>query len=255
MKKEKRHELIRTTLLSLGNASTQYLAKTLNVSESTIRRDITLMSEEYSDIIKIHGGAYVENEKMDLEYMFELKLQLNHSKKKAIAKKLIEFIDENDTIVVDSGTTCLFCVMEFYRREGLKVICTDIKIAEELGKYGNINTMIIGGTVRPGFYSLYDAMAFNNLYYFTTNKAILSADAFDVEKGITNSSTFEVDIKRKLIEISKERILVIDSTKFNKQLLYKVADASSITSIITNSDLPIDLAKKIRQLGIQLVLA
>jgi DeoR/GlpR family transcriptional regulator of sugar metabolism len=84
------------------------------------------------------------------------------------------------------------------------------------------------------------------------NKAIIAADALSLSKGITNSSTFEVGIKKKLLEISETHILLTDSSKFNKSCLYKVADWSSIHTIITDEGITDETAQALESMGIKL---
>lgn len=255
MRREERLEKIKSILIKQGNASTTYLSKTINVSEATIRRDLTYICSHDSHIRKVHGGVVMDSDNKKLEYMFELKLKLNLNKKHAIAKKLIEIINDNDTLIMDSGTTCYYAAMELHRRDGLTVICTDIKIAEELGRYENIETIIGGGIVRPGYYTLGDNLMIDNLNQFNVKKGILAADAIDIKKGITNSSTFEVGVKRKLIEISDIHILLADSSKFGNSCLYKVADLAEIDTIITDKDIDKNIAEQIKKNGINLLIA
>lgn len=251
MRRDERLERIKATVMKLGNASTNYLSKSLDVSEPTIRRDITYLCNLNQSMKKIHGGIVYEGNDQ-LEYMFELKQNQYIHRKRAIAQKLIDLIDDNDTIALDSGSTCYYASMELHHRDGLTVICTDIKTAEELCRYDNIETIIGGGIVRAGYYAIGGSMLLDNLNQFYVNKAIIAADALSLSKGITNSSTFEVGIKKKLLEISETHILLTDSSKFNKSCLYKVADWSSIHTIITDEGITDETAQALESMGIKL---
>ncbi len=130
----------------------------------------------------------------------------------------------------------------------------DVKIAEELGRYRDIESSIIGGLIRPGYYTVGGIRALENLDQFTANKVFMSLDAIDVEHGITNASEFEVGVKQKLIRMGKNVYVLADHTKFNSHTLYKVADISVINTIITNKELDEHYADLVRSKGVNLIL-
>lgn len=113
-----------------------FLARTFGLSESLVRRDINylLSLNRHPDVKRVHGGIILDMSRQGLEYMFEFKLGVNHSLKVAVAKKALEFVDDEDDIIVDSGTTCLCFSRLLGCKKSLKVVVLDIKIAEELGK-------------------------------------------------------------------------------------------------------------------------
>jgi DeoR/GlpR family transcriptional regulator of sugar metabolism len=239
-----------------GNVSTVFLAKTFNVSESSIRRDINYMTSlrRYQNIKRVHGGIILDLSEDGLEYMFEVKLGLNHNLKQTIAKKACEFIEEGDDIIIDSGTTCLCLAQCLNSKEGIRVIALDLKIAEELGKYGNIESTIVGGLIRPGYYTVGGNMALENLSQFRADKVFMSVDAIDIEHGITNASEFEVGVKKRIIQSARQVYILADHTKFYKHTLYKIADITVAHTIITNNHLDESYAERIREKEIELVL-
>ena len=87
------------------------------------------------------------------------------------------------------------------------------------------------------------------------DKVILSADAVDVEHGVTNVSMFEVGIKRRMVERGTKVILVADSSKFGKVAMFHIFDLNLIHMIITDTGLDSAYAEKIRAKGIELVYA
>ena len=255
-KRNERIKKIMQVLDEQGNASTIFLAKSFNVSESSIRRDINHMvsSGKYRNLKRVYGGVVIEDNTEGHEYMFELKLALNRDNKNAIAKEAARFIEKGDHIIIDSGTTCLCLAEHLHDKEGLCVITLDIKIAEELGKHSNIESNIIGGVVRPGYYTVGGIRALENLESFSASKVFMSVDAFDIEHGITNASEFEVGVKQKLLQMASHVFILADYLKINTHNLYRVAPTTSVQTIITNRQLDIHLAEQIRQKGIELIM-
>jgi DeoR/GlpR family transcriptional regulator of sugar metabolism len=255
MKQVTRINQIYDVLKEKGNASTRYLCSLFGVSESTIRRDIEVLSAEQEDVNRVHGGVVLDSDRAGLEYMFELKVNFNAEYKRRIAGVAIELIQDGDTFILDSGSTCLEVARQLHKRQKLRVVTTDIKIAEELGKHESIETYVTGGAVRPGYYTLGDSIAAEVLDHFRVGRAIMSADGIDIEKGITNITTFEVGVKKKIIDMCDDIVLVADHTKFGKTSFYRIADLSSISTIVTTADIDPQIRREIEAMGIPLRLA
>jgi len=255
LNRAKRINRIFEILKDKGNASTKFLSKLLDVSESTIRRDIEFLGSMNKKVQRVHGGVVLNSSKHDLEYMFELKLNLNLELKRRIARKLLDYVDDSDSLIVDSGTTCLYASMELHHKEHLRVMTLDVKIAEELAKYENIESIVVGGLIRPGYYTIGESLALEMLDHFRVDKTILSADAIDLENGVTNFSIFEVGVKKKIIEMAKTVILLADHTKFGNTYFYKVANLSKFSTIISTNELEKKFIDGIQEMGVHLVLA
>lgn len=238
-----------------GNASTRYLASILDVSESTVRRDLDFLASMNEDVERVHGGAVLRTAERDLEYMFELKQNVSTDLKRRLAAEVMNFVSDSDRLLLDSGTTCLQIASNLHRRSHLRVVTTDIKIADELAKYVNIESIIIGGLIRPGYYTVGETLALSMLDRFSVDKTIMSADAVDLEHGVSNFSMFEVSVKQKAIDMASTAILVADHTKFGKSSFYRVADLKRFHLVITTKELDEETANGVRELGIKLVLA
>jgi DeoR/GlpR family transcriptional regulator of sugar metabolism len=257
LKRLNRLAAIMDLLEEMGNASTVFLANNFQVSESSIRRDIDYMVtlERYKDVKRVHGGVVLDRNIAGLEYMFELKLERNRGLKLAVAREARKFINDGDTIIIDSGTTCLYLAQYLYDTKRLHIVTTDIKIAEELGRHGNIESNIIGGTVRAGYYTVGGSIAIDDLKRYAVNTVFMSVDAVDIEYGITNSSAFEVGVKQYLIQSGKHVYVMADSSKLNTHTLYKVADITAVHTVITNKDCDPNLMNSLRERGIEVILA
>lgn len=235
-----------------GNLSIKLAAKTLGVSESTIRRDLQkLLRMTELPLKRVRGGVLLDADKKAIEPIYQAKLSLMTQEKIRIAKKALEYIDDNDSIILDSGTTSLQLARLLYTKRGLTVIVTDVKLAEELAGFSNIETYIIAGHVRPGYYSIGGVMAEQCLAQFTVDKAFLTADAVDPEVGVTNSSLFEVGVKRAIVQAGKKVILLADHSKLGKKALIKVCDLADvdifITSVGGDSEIVGAIAKKVQE--------
>ena len=81
------------------------LSKDLKVTRETVRKDLYEL-EKQGLIRKVLGGAVIENSKLKSTY--EKRKLENYEEKQMIAQKAISFIEPNDSIYLDYGTT-VYC--------------------------------------------------------------------------------------------------------------------------------------------------
>ncbi|KGM68075.1 Transcriptional regulators of sugar metabolism [Escherichia coli] len=136
----------------------------------------------------------------------------------------------------------------------VKVICNDIKIANELGCFPHVESYIIGGLIRPGYFSVGESLALEMINAFSVERAFISCDALSLETGITNATMFEVGVKTRIIQRSREVILMADHSKFDAVEPHAVATLSCIKTIISDSGLPETIAQRYQRAGCQLFL-
>lgn len=253
MNKNKRFMEILNVLKSEGNTSTKYLSGILQVSEATIRRDIIeLTGKEYCPIKRVHGGVIYSLEKSGLEPMFNIKLSQFVEEKKKIAKLAANLVEDGDTIILDSGTTAYYFASELVKKKGLKIVTVDVKIAEKLARYPDIQTILIGGIVRAGYFSIGGEIACRYLSEFNGDKGFLTTDGWDLN-GTYNSSMFEVEIKKSISQSSMKNFLMADHSKYKKNALIKVVNIEKFGAIITDSSPPEDVLESLKEKGIKTI--
>ncbi len=254
MKRLERVRHIAAIVEERGSATTEYLAASLGISESSVRRDVAYLEAlpQYRTIRRVHGGlvAAVQQE----ELRFESKLSVNRTLKTAIAAAAAATIADGDNIILDSGTTCFYLAGMLGSRRDLHVVTTDLKVGEQLGRYEAIESNIVGGMIRPGYFTIGGSVAIDTLDRFTAERIFMSVDAVDIDHGITNASEFEVGIKRILLRKGVPVTLLVDRTKIGSHCLYRVAELQSVKTIITNRGLDTTLEQTLRRTGIELVL-
>lgn len=246
-------ENIKKLVLSNKHLMVDDIVEVLNISYPTARRYIQELIKNDKDFCKIRNGISIVNYHNQYERYFEEKLSIHFEEKKAIAKKCASLISDNDSILIDSGTSCYFLSKELYQ-ENLKVVTTDLKISMELSNKKNISLYNIGGEIRKGYYSIGGLIASENIKKFNVNISIMSADSIDMDIGITNADMFEVPIKQEIRRCSNKLILIADSSKFDKKSFYFVMPISDIDVIITDSNISENNIKLIKENNIKLII-
>jgi DeoR family fructose operon transcriptional repressor len=233
-----RYAKIMQLLMKNKTISVNELCETLQVSEATIRRDLTHLENE-DKLERTHGGACINDSiRLNYEESFNQKEQIASDEKKRIAKRAFEFIQPNDSIVLDSGTTTL----ELARLIGestlpLLIITNATTISTIISQNEQVEFYVLGGKVRLNTQATVGTMAIDMLKRFNVSKAFVGVNGITVENGLTTPDLEEADIKKAMLSIADERIVLTDSTKFQKVARCQIAPLSMIDKIITDTQL------------------
>ena len=151
MKADKRRQHILELVALEGRASIGVLAQSLDVSEMTIRRDLTDL-EAAGAIARVHGGAVIPSGSSH-EPPFGARVRLNAAAKSAIAREVSSLIEDNSTVFLDGGSTGLAIAQALVTRS--MTVCTpSLRIADALKVASGIRLMMTGGVMRPREQSL-----------------------------------------------------------------------------------------------------
>lgn len=234
-----------------GQVSVSELSKEFNVSEVTIRNDLSHL-EEKGLLIKSRGGA-LKTPRVGIDQQLNDKAKINSKEKQAIGKKAAEIVEEDDTIILDSGTTTVELAKNLSGIKNLTVITNALNIASQLIS-DEIKLILLGGTLRSNSLSLVGPIAENSIKNFYCDKCFIGVDGIDSASGIYTPIPEEANLNRLMIENSKEVIILTDSSKFKKKSFGFIAPINKVNMIITDSRIPEDEFKNLQSIGIKVVL-
>ena len=219
-----------------GFVKNEDLASIFEVTTATIRRDLKALKEQ--SLIRLdHGGSYdVDFLASGSEPVYETKVHVNKEPKRLIGQAAAGLIRENETIILDSGTTNAQIAYNLRNQhfENITVVTCDIAVAHTLGSVKNINVIVLGGTLRRSFYSLYGPYTELALRNIRANKVFLGIDAASMDVGVSNIVLEEVPMKQLMIQNSDGVVMVADSTKFGINAPYKMCSWDDIDYVITD---------------------
>lgn len=227
-RREKIFELIKED----GSAKVVSLAKIFKVTEPTIRQDLEKLEED-GLVIREHGGAYLKNVDLNVSTV-SLANQENMDKKEVIAQKCLEFIEQGDTIILDSGSTTSEIARKLKGFKGLTVITNALNIALILGGEPGIEVIVTGGEFKPPTLSLTGQKAADFFEGINAQKLFLAAAGISLKAGLTYPSISDLVVKKAMIEAAEVTYLVADSTKFGKSAFASLGALSLIDYIITD---------------------
>lgn len=223
------------------------------LSEVTIRKDLDVLKNR-NLLLRIRGGAIRVPAVVDdfNDPKVGHKMLFHYKQKQAIGRFAATLIQENETIILDSGTTTMQIAKNLHEFENLTIVTNSIDIALEVSKYNRFNVILLGGHLRSASLSTVGPLAESVLKICYCDKLFLGVDSFSLEKGISTPNFEEANINQTMISMAKECIAVFDSSKFNKRSFAFIASLKDIDAIVTDSDVPSDELHELKKINIKM---
>ncbi|MGL4790047.1 MAG: DeoR/GlpR family DNA-binding transcription regulator [Anaerotignaceae bacterium] len=229
---EERHSIILDTLKQQGSIKLAELCSTMNISESTVRRDLYLLDKR-GLLKKVHGGAVaVSDNYFHHEYDMEEKATLNTEEKLAIAKYAASLIEDNDFVYIDAGTTTEKMI-SFINAKNITFVTNGFSIAKELAKKG-FSVHVPAGEVKATTEAIIGAECVLSLQTYSFTKCFLGVNGISISSGLTTPTKNEATIKSTAIARSKDIYVLADHSKFDKYTAVTFGELNKVT-IITDT--------------------
>ena len=218
---------------------TNVLSQKLFVSNATIRRDLKVM-EQKGTIKRVSGGAYIVGNNSDLAY--EYTKGINLDKKTHIAKLSANLIEDNSIIFIDASTTVNTMLEKINVSSNLTFLTNSIISAEQIAVMKNMEVNLIGGRVDKLYMHTHSPYSAENVSMYHSNIAFISGRGLS-KKGVTETNPNEAALKKMFRENTDCLVLLIDSTKMNKNFFHISMDFEDIDIIVSDEKLPENLEK------------
>ncbi|HZL88254.1 MAG TPA: DeoR/GlpR family DNA-binding transcription regulator [Pirellulaceae bacterium] len=244
----------RSKLLELirqrGFAALPDLAGELQVSESTVRRDLDFL-EQSGAAKRTHGGVFYTGPSPKLAH-FDTRQSLNWDKKRLIALEASRLIEDNDTVLLDGGSTTYELARLLVGRP-LQVVTNSLPVAS-LFTTSESDLVLIGGYVHSKTGVSLGPYANRMLESLNVRRAVLSVAGIN-ERGGFNSNLLLVETERAMMNAAEEVIVVADSTKFGHTSLAHSFDLTDIDILVTDHEIAGDWKQRLTDAGVMLVIA
>ena len=194
----------------------QELSDKYNVSNVTIRNDLEVLDKK-GLLLKTRGGAIKTESQVRSDQSISEKYQLNIQEKRIIGKRAASEVKNSETIIIDSGSTTEEFCKHLSGKKDLTIITNAINIANVVIHFPDANLIIPGGYLRKNSGSLIGPLAETNLKNLYADKAFIGVDGLDSTIGLYTPNIEEAHLNQKMIELSKEVIVLADSSKFRKK--------------------------------------
>ena len=225
------------------------LAKDLEVSTMTIRRDLRRLADE--DIVTlVHGGA-VYNEGGAYLPALTVREKTMRREKSAIAEYCAQQIPEGSAVYLDNGSTTVEIADALRGRQNIAVLSHSLPVLNILSHAKNIQLISVSGIYEPRAKGFFGDLALRMLRQFRIDIAFLGVTAVDAEDGVMSAVFYEQALKKVLVERAKKKILAIDHTKIGGSSFLKVCDLHEIDGIVTDKFADATFITKAKRMGIE----
>ena len=231
-----------------GVVSVTVLARQLGVSEVTIRRDLDWL-ELHSVLTRVHGGAI--SYQKDEEKPFDDRVLQSNPQKSIIGWAAAQLVRSGERIILDAGTTTQQLARNLAGCGALTVITNNIHIMSTLARFPQIETIMLGGTLKHLEMCTVGPMVTQALSVLTVDKCFLSAAGFDAVQGLTDQDMREVEVKQAMMRSAREVILVADSSKWGQVKLVRLAALNQIHKLVSDDRLPREAIAALEATGVE----
>ena len=232
--------------------SVNELSEKLKVSVVTIRKDLTLLEQE-GYLHRTHGGASKQ-----MRYVFDQtvteKETQNVEEKTRIITKALDFIKENEFIILSSGTTVNLLAQKLYGFRNLTVLTPSLRVALEVCKNPNVNTIHLGGEVRKNSTSTIGVLAEETLSNLSCTTLFLGIEGIDLDYGLSSTNVGEAHLNKKMMERVDKTIVLADSSKIHKRGFGFICYVEKIDMLITDSNVDPEFVEELEKRGVEVVI-
>lgn len=232
MIKDIRIHKIKEYIITHKSVSLDELMHVFKVSKNTIRRDVQELVDK-GNFKKVYGGVTVNDEKRTGLESFHDRQVRNQSKKEMIGKTAATYINDEDIIFVDSGTTTIELI-HYINNKHITVITNNLDFIVRALPYENLTIITAGGTLERKTNSFGILKYMDILNAYNINKAFMASTGVSLSNGVTNASPLESELKSAIVNRSSEVFLLIDHDKFDKYGLMTYCQLNQSDYIITD---------------------
>ncbi len=234
---EERQQAILAAVEQRHSVSVQELMQLLDISESTIRRDLTALDRE-GKLVKVHGGAMAIGGSFHVkDDAVEYRKEINREEKIEIARYAAALIEDQDVVYMDAGTTTELMI-DYITAKNVIFVTNSFAHAKHLSQKG-YTTHILGGEFKPITEAIVGEEAIISLDKYNFTKGFWGANGVTKVNGFTTPDVKEAMVKKKSMQKTKERYVLCDSSKFGEICSISFAEFKSariITTKIENNE-------------------
>lgn len=227
---DERHREILRRLEAFGAARVTDLARDLEVTEETIRRDLERLDRE-GLLLRIHGGAVPIQRGRDVS--FDVRRTANHEAKEAMARTALEHIAEGDVIAFDASST-VHELVRLLPDMNVTVVTNALPATVRLWGLSRVRVVSTGGMLDGPSRSWVGSFAELALERLNINKLFLSSKGVDLERGLSEVDDAQARVKRRMLDLAEQAYLLVDSSKLGGRSVVHLGSLDEIDVLITD---------------------
>lgn len=225
------------------------LSDKLKVSKVTIRKDLDKL--EMKGLLHREHGYAVLNSGDDLN----VRLSFHYDTKRKIAQEAAKIVADNETIIIESGSTCALLAEEICRtKKNVKIITNSYFIADYVRKVDSCKIILLGGEFQNDSQVTVGPLLKEMIQFFHVEHAFVGTDGYDEELGFTGKDLMRSEVVQYMSEASDKMIVLTDSSKFDKRGTVKRFGLRQVSQVVTDQAIPTAAVQRLKAANIKLTL-
>jgi DeoR family fructose operon transcriptional repressor len=241
-----------------GEAAVAELADALGVSADTVRRDLDDLARR-GILTRTHGGA-MHRPLARADRPFENRLHERHEIKAAIGAAAARLVGDNQTLLINGGTTTLAVARALRDRRDLTIVTNNLRIPAEIDTACVRELYLLGGNCRFSSLVTVGPVEFpgtlpDRSHAVMADVAVIGVGGISARAGLSTSNLHEARMMREMMDSAESVIVVADSSKFERNAFAQIAELERAHTVVTNQEPPQALADALREAEVEVVVA
>jgi len=251
MQPEARQSRIEEYLQKVEFASLDELSEHVDASQSTVRRDLTIL-ETKGTVRRTHGGARIVTPRSD-EFTFSARDTHQLAEKQAIGLACAELIKPNQTVIIDAGTT-VYHVARHLESKTPQIVTNSLPIANRFINDERIELILTGGLLYPRYGVLLGPTAVQ--FIETVHAQTLFFSVAGIHDGMLyNQNLLLVHAEQRMMRQAQRRVLLCDSSKFDQQALARLCELKDVDTLVTDDKITKSQRAMVKRAGCEVLVA
>ncbi|GAA2010520.1 DeoR/GlpR transcriptional regulator [Nakamurella flavida] len=253
---ERHHRIVES--LRHGGLTVRDLATGLQVSESTIRRDLDqldragTLTRTYGGAVLVAGADAATTDDGSAEDAFDDRIDMDG--KRAIARAAVDLVEDDSVVILDIGTTTPL-IARGLRGRPVTIITSNIAVLDEVRDDPVVNLVLLGGVLRRNYRSLVGSLTELALSRISADQMFLSCTGIRPTGHVVDNMAVEAPLKQSMIDAAGSVVLLAPVDKFPGTGALRLCSLTDIDVVITGSGAPATTLDLCREAGGKVILA
>jgi len=221
-----RRRLILERVQAQGVVTLRELARAVEASEVTVRRDLRLLEQE-GLLVRRRGGAALPQERGPAS-------SRENREKRAIAELAATLVENGDAVLLGAGTTTQQLADQLVGVPGLTVVTNSLLVGEALARSPQTGVVMTGGSLHGSTYALVGSAAEQSLTGLRARRAFLSGDGLTTEWGLSTATMSAAGVDRAIAQAAQEVLVLADHTKLGTDSLFQTVPPERVAHLVTD---------------------
>ena len=249
-KTQRRREEIVARAAETGLAGVDDLARHFQVTASTIRRDLALLSRS-GQLARTYGGAMAPGHQAETSLL--QREQEGFDAKSAIARWAADQVQPEESILLDAGSTVALLARRLPALEGVTVTTASLPVMNMLHSRKDLNLVSLGGRLRELSDAFVGPLTEQSLERLTFDRLFLGTDGVSTDGSICEAELAQTRLKELMARRSRHIYVLAHSTKLGRAPFHSWARLDRPWTLVTDEGADPQFLSELRATGHEVV--